>query len=96
MLSFPYSNVGLAQVFPGENAECVCQALKQIFEHVGGVPTRIVFDNAAGVGRRVCGGVRTAELFGRFAAHYGFAYSFCNPNSGHEKGDLYRSFGRAC
>lgn len=72
----------LAQVFPSENAERVCQALKQIFEHVGGVPTRIVFDNAAGVGRRVCGGVRTAELFGRFAAHYGFAYSFCNPNSG--------------
>ena len=92
-LSFPYSNVGLAQVFPGENAECVCQALKQIFEHVGGVPTRIVFDNAAGVGRRVCGGVRTAELFGRFAAHYGFAYSFCNPNSGHEKGSVENKVG---
>ena len=93
VLSFPYSNVGLAQVFPGENAECVCQALKQIFEHVGGVPTRIVFDNAAGVGRRVCGGVRTAELFGRFAAHYGFAYSFCNPNSGHEKGSVENKVG---
>ena len=91
--SFPYSNVGLAQVFPGENAECVRQALKQIFEHVGGVPTRIVFDNAAGVGRRVCGGVRTAELIGRFAAHYGFAYSFCNPNSGHEKGSVENKVG---
>ena len=28
VLTFPYSNVGLAQVFPGENAECVCQALR--------------------------------------------------------------------
>ncbi len=93
MLAFPYSNVGLAQVFPGENAECVCQALKQIFEYVGGVPTRIVFDNATGIGRRVCGGVRTTELFGRFAAHYDFAYAFCNPNSGHEKGSVENKVG---
>lgn len=88
VLSFPFSNMGFAQVFPSENAECVCQALKQIFEYVGGVPTRIVFDNATGVGRRVCDGVRTTETFAAFAAHYGFAFSFCNPYSGHEKGGV--------
>lgn len=93
VLSFPYSNVGLAQVFPGENSECVCQALKQIFEYVGGVPRRIVFDNATGVGRRVCDSVRTTELFGSFAAHYDFSYSFCNPNSGHEKGNVENKVG---
>lgn len=88
VLSFPFSNMGFAQVFPSENAECVCQALKQIFEYVGGVPTRIVFDNATGVDRRVCDGVRTTETFAAFAAHYGFAFSFCNPYSGHEKGNV--------
>lgn len=88
VLSFPYSNMGFAQLFPSENAECVCQGLKQVFEFVGGVPARIVFDNATGVGRRVCGGVRTTETFTAFAAHYGFAYSFCNPDSGHEKGNV--------
>lgn len=93
VLTFPYSNVGLAQVFPGENAECVCQALKQIFEYVGGVPARIVFDNATGIGRRVCSAVHTAELFGAFAAHYDFDYSFCNPNSGHEKGSVENKVG---
>lgn len=93
VVTFPYSNVGLAQVFPGENAECVCQALRQIFEYVGGVPTRVVFDNAAGVGRRVCDRVRTTELFGRCAAHYGFAYSFCNPASGNEKGNVENKVG---
>lgn len=93
VLTFPYSNVGLAQAFPGENAECVCQALKNIFEYAEGVPSRIVFDNATGVGRRVCGGVRTTELFGRFAAHYGFSYSFCNPNAGHEKGSVENKVG---
>lgn len=85
VLTFPFSNVGLAQVFPGENAECVWQALKDIFEFIGGVPACIVFDNAAGVGRRVGDKVRAAGLF---AAHYRFAFSFCNPNAGHEKGSV--------
>ena len=61
VLSFPHSNVGLAQVLPGENAECVCQGLKAIFEFIGGVPNRIVFDNATGVGRKVANGVRTTQ-----------------------------------
>lgn len=93
VLTFPFSNVGLAQVFPSENGECVCQALKNIFEFVGGVPLRIVFDNATGVGRRICGVVRTAKTFASFAAHYGFSYSFCNPDSGHEKGNVENKVG---
>lgn len=93
VLAFPFSNVGLAQVFPGENAECVCQALKDIFEFIGGVPARVVFDNAAGVGRRIGDSVRTTELFSAFAAHYGFAFSFCNPNAGHEKGSVENKVG---
>lgn len=88
VLAFPYSNVGFARVLPGENAECVCEGPKKIFEYIGGVPERIVFDNATGIGRRVCREVRTTELFGALAAHYDFAYSFCNPASGNEKGDV--------
>ncbi len=93
VMTFPFSNVGLAQVFPGENSECVCQALKNIFEYVGGVPRRIVFDNATGIGRRTCDAVRTASLFRSFAAHYGFGFSFCNPNSGNEKGNVENKVG---
>jgi len=86
VLEFPHSNVGIAQVFPGENAECVCQALRNIFELIGGVPTKIVFDNATGAVRRVCDTIRLAEPFSGFAAHYGFPCRFCNPYSGNEKG----------
>ena len=86
--SFPHSNVGLTQVFWGETAECVCEGLANVFEFVGGVPPRIVFDNATEVGRRVCGEVRTSQLFRLFAAHYGFEYTFTNPHSGHEKGNV--------
>lgn len=45
----------------------------------GGVPERIVFDDAAGVGR----GTR---LFQAFQARYGFESSLCSPYAGHEKG----------
>ena len=90
---FPFSNVGLAQVFPGETAECVCEGLMAVFRYIGGVPTRIVFDNATGVGRRICGEIRTSSLFAAFAEHFGFDYSFCNPRSGWEKGGVENKVG---
>jgi len=92
-VSFPYSNDGYSQVFRGETAECVCQGLQDIFNYIGGVPVLLVFDNATGVGRRVMDKVHETELFARFRAHYGFQIRFCNPYSGHEKGNvLYASF----
>ena len=90
---FPFSNVGLAQVFPGETAECVCEGLMAVFRYIGGVPTRIVFDNATGVGRRICGEIRTSSLSAAFAEHFGFDYSFCNPRSGWEKGGVENKVG---
>ena len=69
------------------------RGLKAVFEFCGGVPTRLVFDNATGVGRRVGQVVSTADTFTRFAAHYGFDFSFCNPNSGHEKGSVENAVG---
>ena len=92
-VSFPHSNGGLTQVFGGETAECVCQGLQDIFESIGGVPTRLIFDNATGVGRRIGDQVRLTELFRRFKAHHGFELSFCNPASGHEKGNVERKVG---
>lgn len=93
VVDFPFSNVGLTQVFYGENAECVCQGLLKIFTYIGGVPTRLVFDNATGAGRRVGETARTSELFGRFACHFAFDFSFCNPRSRHEKGAVENKVG---
>jgi transposase len=83
-LSFPYSNAAYHQLFSGVTAECVTQGLKDIFTHIGGVPSRLVFDNATGVGKQVKNEIHLAELFSRFRAHYGFDVSFCNPDSGHD------------
>jgi transposase len=92
-LSFPNSNAAFIQGFGGETAECVCQGLLDIFYHIGGVPRKIVFDNAGGVGRRVRDKVTLAELFLRFKCHFGFSVHFCNPDSGHEKGHVENKIG---
>ena len=93
VLSFPFSNGAYTQTFGGETAECVCQGLLDIFNHIGGVPLRIVFDNATGVGRRVRDQVLYSELFLRFKCHYGFSVTFCNPESGQEKGNVENKVG---
>lgn len=72
VLSFPASNAAYMQAFRGETVECVAQGLKDIFHHIGGVPLRIVFDNASGIGRRIGERVTLSELFLRFKCHYGF------------------------
>jgi len=92
-LSFPYSNYSHSQMFSGETAECVCQGLQDMFHAIGGVPPLIIFDNATGVGRRIGTVIREAQLFQQFRAHYGFSIRFCNPHSGHEKGNVENKVG---
>lgn len=84
----PFPSVGLARVFPGESAECVCQGLRDAFECLSAVPARTVSDDAAGVGGRVCDVVRTTDLLAGCAAHHGFDCRFCSPCSGNGRGSV--------
>lgn len=95
VVSFPQSNAAYVQCFLGETAECLCQGLMDIFLHIQGVPRRLVLDNATGAGRRVGEIVRLTQLFQRFQAHFGFEVTFCNPASGHEKGNVENKVGYA-
>ena len=45
VMSFPHSNKAYIQVFASQNQECLLEGMKRIFEYIGGVPTRIRFDN---------------------------------------------------
>lgn len=92
-ISFPYSNAAYTQLFGGETAECVIQGLQDVFHRIGGVPLRLVFDNASGVGKRIGNKIQLSELFSRFKCHYGFDVSICNPYSGHEKGNVEKKVG---
>ena len=88
-LSFPFSNKGYLQLFRGENQECLFEGLKAIFEHVGGVPHRLWFDNASTVVTKVLkdGDRKLTDAFLRFMEHYRFEGAFCNLNAGKEKGN---------
>ena len=89
-LSFPYSNRGYLQLFKGENQECLFEGLRAIFEHIGGVPGRIWFDNASTMVAKILkyGGRNLTDEFIRFKEHYQFDSAFCNANAGHEKGNV--------
>lgn len=93
VVSFPQSNAAFVQCFLGETAECLCQGLMDIFHHVQGVPRRLIIDNATAAGRRIGEVVRLTQLFKRFQAHFGFEITFCNPASGHEKGNVENKVG---
>lgn len=88
VLSFPFSNRVFCQLFKGETSECVCEGLLAIFNHIGGIPPLIIFDNATGVGRRIGDKVRQCQMFARFQLHHRFQVRFCNPQSGNEKGNV--------
>lgn len=90
VMSFPYSNAFLVQVFESQNQDCFLEGLKRFFHHIGGVPRRIRFDNLSPAVKKILshGNRELTEGFENFVLHYGFEYEFCNPNSGNEKGHV--------
>lgn len=94
-ISFPYSNAAYCQVFHGENQECLLQGIKNIIEHMGKVPYRMVFDNlSTAVAHMGKGHDRTlTDTFSRFITHYGIEAFFCNGAAGWEKGNVENKVG---
>ena len=68
VMSFPYSNKAYIQVFPAQNQECLLEGMKRIFEYIGGVPSRIRFDNMSTAVAQVLEGAerRLTDGFTRF------------------------------
>ena len=94
VVTFPRSNMRYVTSLPGENAECLCHGLVEVFEHIGGVPPVIVMDNATGAGRRNARGeVTPAAVFDAFLAHHRIGARFCDPYSGWEKGAVENAVG---
>lgn len=90
VISFPFSNAFLFQVFPAQNKECFMEGLKRMFHYIGGVPKAIRFDNLSAAVKKVLpnGERELTEAFQNFVLHYEFTPEFCNPGSGNEKGHV--------
>lgn len=70
-----------------QNLESFLDALIRTFRYFGGVPRRVIFDNARVAVKSGFGAHAAAqEGYSQLAAHYGFSPVFCNPASGNEKG----------
>ncbi|MFZ5645987.1 MAG: IS21 family transposase, partial [Bacillota bacterium] len=95
VLSFPHSNGGYLQLFKSENQECLLEGLRNIFDHIDGSPREIWFDNASTIVNAIRreGERDLNKGFLRFMLHYNFISNFCNPNSGHEKGNVENKVG---
>jgi transposase len=95
VVSFPKSNAGYLQLFGGQNLECLLTGLIAIFNHFGGLPTKMWFDNASTMVSRILknGERKLTDGFLRFQEHFGFEAVFCNPASGNEKGNVENKVG---
>lgn len=94
VLTLPYSNAGFLQIFHGETQECLLEGLKNIFKHIGKVPSKIWFDNLSAAVKIVNKKERKINsLFQQFSNHYSFKPVFCGPAKGNEKGAVENKVG---
>ena len=70
-----------------QNLESFLDAIIRTFQYYGGVPRRVIFDNARVAVKSGFGAHAAAQDdYKQLSAHYGFEPVFCNPASGNEKG----------
>ena len=81
--------------FPASKQEAFFYGHVRAFEHFGGVPHRLSYDNlSSAVKPLIEGRVREEQrAFVAFRSHYLFASHFCTPAQGHEKGGVEGSVG---
>lgn len=74
---------------------CLLEGMVAIFDHIGGVPTEIWFDNTRTIVTKVIkgGGRDMTKRFQRFCEHYRIKLIFMNPESGWEKGNVENKVG---
>ena len=76
--------------FPHEQQEAFFAGHLRAFEHSGGVPKRVVYDNLTTAVQHVLAGHgrREQQAFVTLRMHYLYEAVFCNVAAGHEKGSV--------
>jgi len=90
-----YSRRTFVRAYPAQKQEAFFEGHVLAFQHFGGVPQRLAYDNlAAAVKILVEGRVREEQrAFVAFRSHYLFQSHFCTPGQGHEKGGVEHAVG---
>lgn len=95
-----FSRRTFAMAFPTQRQECFFFGHVKAFEHFGGVPHRLSYDNLGTAVKIVfehsgkAGRPRKeVHAFISFRSHYLFESHFCTPGQGHEKGQVEHGVG---
>jgi transposase len=81
-----YSCDIFVQVFKAANEESFLEAQQLMFSFFGGIPKRLIFDNAKVAVKEGFGlYAKPQNKYRSFSAHYAFNLDFCNPAKGNEK-----------
>lgn len=82
-----YSAYPVIRAYRHQNEESFLDAFVHVFNHLDGVPKRVIFDNAKVAVKRGFGKhAIKQEKYSALSAHYAFDAQFCNVASSHEKG----------
>lgn len=92
-----YSRRIFVMVFPNQKQEAFLAGHVAAFEHFGGIPQRLTYDNLKTAVQKVLSGHNRQEQqqFIIFRSHYLFDSHFCTPAQGHEKGGVEHGVGYA-
>jgi len=90
-----YSRKVFAMLFPTQRQECFFAGHVAAFQHFGGVPKRLSYDNLKTAVLRILEGRARVEqtAFVTFRSHYLFESRYCTPGQGHEKGGVEHGLG---
>lgn len=88
LMRLPFSGIDVVVLYPRQDQTCFVDGHVRAFHQLGGVPTRIGYDNLKAAVRRhlVGSGRELQDRFAALAAHYGFDPCFARPYEGHDKG----------
>lgn len=90
LMRLMYSGRDFVYLYDRCDQPCFFEAHVRAFEHFGGVPRRLVYDNLSAAVKRLVGW-KDRELTERFKAlssHYLFEACFARPGQGHDKGGV--------
>lgn len=87
------SNFRFSFLYKNENSQSFVDAHIRFFEHIGGVPKCMVYDNMKVAVAKFVGRTEkeATDALKKMALYYGFNYRFCNIRSGNEKGHVENS-----
>ena len=89
------SRKSYARAYPSQKQELLFDVHRRAFEHFGGVPRRVIYDNLSTAVKKILKGNhrKLQERFLEFSSLYLYEADFCNPARGNEKGRIENQVG---